>query len=54
MEFKFGDKVISKNNVEYLVLEDTNINSPDVKLIVMMKGKYYRTIGQKNDLIKKD
>ena len=55
MEFKIGDKVISKfTDLEYTVLENTNIDSPDVKLTIMIKGKYYKTITQKNNLTKKD
>ena len=54
MEFKRNDKVISINGFEFTVLEDTDANSPYVKLIAMVQGKYLKTITTKNKLTKKD
>ena len=54
MEFKRNDKVIAKSGRVFIVVKDTDINSPNVELQTMFLGKWIRTITTKNQLIKKD
>lgn len=54
VEFKRNDKVIAKSGRVFIVVKDTDINSPNVELQTMLSGKWIKTITTKNKLTKKD
>jgi len=54
VEFKRNDKVIAKSGRVFIVVKDTDINSPNVELQTMLSGKWIKTITTKNELTKKD
>lgn len=55
MEFKRGDKVISKSSGRlYIVVKNTTMDSLNIEVIAMLSGKWIKTITTKNKFITKD